>query len=78
VPEFVNLLFDGRYHFRMPVAHVQNSNAGHEVDVATAVHIPHFRSLCMAYYQRVLSRIRGGQHLFIPFDNGSPLGANSS
>ncbi len=68
VPELAELFLDRRLDGGVAVADVEHGHAGHEVEVAAAVHVPDFRSLGAVDDQRILAAVRRGEAGDVAFD----------
>ena len=75
VKKLLGLLLNCLDHFGMAVAGGVDGNAGNQIHIAVAVHVPHFRALAVGHHKISHSSDRGGNHLAVTRQNRFGLGA---
>ena len=73
VPEFAGLLFQRGADFVVAVAKGRHCNAGQQVDVFLAVHVPKSRAFASDHSQGITAVRTAEQLLFCGFDGGKGL-----
>ena len=75
VQEFRGGILHRLDHLRVRMAGGAHRDAGHEVEEAVAVHVPHLGAAAVRHHERVVARVRGRDHLGVAGDHRQRLRA---